>query len=130
MKHVYKLTEESLPEPETGRQHDLRHAIERRALLSGCGQDGRIVEVLHGEDLVALHGLSGMDATPTEPARRVLVVGGAGYLGSMLTQKLLRRGFRVRILDSFIYGRRSLESFAGDENLEVIEGICATFIPA
>jgi nucleoside-diphosphate-sugar epimerase len=28
----------------------------------------------------------------------------------------------VRILDSFIYGRRSLESFAGDENLEVIEG--------
>ena len=28
----------------------------------------------------------------------------------------------MRILDSFIYGRRSLESFAGDENLEIIEG--------
>ena len=122
MKHAYKLTEESL------RNRKLAGSTISDMQLNGVrffpvvGRDGRVVEVCTIEDLVALHGFSGMDTTPTEPARRVLVVGGAGYLGSMLTQKLLRRGFRVRILDSFIYGRRSLESFAGDENLEVIEG--------
>jgi len=52
----------------------------------------------------------------------VLVVGGAGYLGSVLTRKLLSRGFRVRVLDNFLYGRRSLEALAGDENLEIVEG--------
>jgi nucleoside-diphosphate-sugar epimerase len=74
------------------------------------------------EDLGQLHGLSNIDPGPLEPAKRVLVVGGAGYLGSVLTQKLLTRGFRVRVLDSFLYGRRSLEPLAGDENLEIIEG--------
>jgi nucleoside-diphosphate-sugar epimerase len=86
------------------------------------GQDGKICEVLSIEDLVQLHGFSNIDPGPLEPAKRVLVVGGAGYLGSVLTQKLLRQGFRVRVLDSFLYGRRSLESFVGDENLEIIEG--------
>ncbi len=122
MKHVHKLTEESL------RNKKLAGSIISDMQLNGVRfipvvrQDGRIMEVSSIEDLVALHGFSGMDFPPTEPARRVLVVGGAGYLGSMLTQKLLHRGFRVRILDSFIYGHRSLEAFAGDENLEIIEG--------
>lgn len=122
MKHVHKLTEESL------RNKKLAGSIISDMQLNGVRfipvvrQDGRIMEVSSIEDLVALHGFSGMDFPPTEPARRVLVVGGAGYLGSMLTQKLLHRGFRVRILDSFIYGHRSLEAFTGDDNLEIIEG--------
>ena len=122
MKHVYKLTEESLRNRKLAGSTIYDMQLNGVRFFPVVGQDGRVVEVCTIEDLVALHGFSGMDSTPTEPARRVLVVGGAGYLGSMLTQKLLRRGFRVRILDSFIYGRRSLESFAGDENLEVIEG--------
>jgi nucleoside-diphosphate-sugar epimerase len=40
----------------------------------------------------------------------------------MLTQKLLSRGFRARVLDSFIYGRRSLDSCSEDPNLEIVEG--------
>lgn len=83
---------------------------------------GRIREVLSTEDLGRLHGFSGIESGPLETAKRVLVVGGAGYLGSVLTQKLLSRGFRVRVLDSFIYGRRSLEQISGDENLEIVEG--------
>jgi nucleoside-diphosphate-sugar epimerase len=39
-----------------------------------------------------------------------------------MTRKLLARGFRVRVLDSFIYGRRSLDDIADDENLDIIEG--------
>lgn len=122
MKHIFKLAEESL------RKRKLVGSIISDMELNGVrflpivGKDGRIAEISSIEDLVALHGFSKLDSSPTETARRVLVVGGAGYLGSILTQKLLGRGFRVRILDSFIYGRRSLEAFAENENLEVIEG--------
>ena len=35
--------------------------------------------------------------------RHVLVVGGAGYIGSVLARKLLEQGYRVRVLDRLIY---------------------------
>jgi nucleoside-diphosphate-sugar epimerase len=41
----------------------------------------------------------------------VLVVGGAGYIGSVLTRRLLEGGRRVRVLDSLLYGNG--ESLAG-----------------
>jgi nucleoside-diphosphate-sugar epimerase len=37
-------------------------------------------------------------------ARRVLLIGGAGYIGGPLTMELLRNGYSVRNLDLFIYG--------------------------
>jgi len=122
MKHVYRLTDESLRNRKLARSMISDMELNGVRFLPVVGGDGRVKEVSSIEDLVKLHGFAKIDSLPTEPARRVLVVGGAGYLGSVLTQKLLSRGFRVRILDSFIYGHRSLESFTGDENLEIIEG--------
>ena len=36
--------------------------------------------------------------------RHVLVVGGAGYIGYVLSRELLAAGHRVRVLDSLLYG--------------------------
>ena len=36
-------------------------------------------------------------------SRTVLVVGGAGYVGTVLTDALLEHGYRVRVLDNFLY---------------------------
>src|SRR5918998_6313517 len=36
-----------------------------------------------------------------------LVTGGAGFIGSHLTEELVRRGHRVRVADSLITGKRS-----------------------
>ncbi len=48
-----------------------------------------------------------------------LVTGGAGFIGSHLAEELLRRGERVRIVDSLVTGKRSnLEHLSGFEFIE------------
>jgi nucleoside-diphosphate-sugar epimerase len=49
-----------------------------------------------------------------------LVTGGAGFIGSHLTEELLRRGHRVRVADSLITGKRSNISHLGE--VEFLEG--------
>ncbi len=52
---------------------------------------------------------------------KILVTGGAGFIGSNLTEFLLSQGHSVRVLDDFSAGKRkNLEGLAGD--LEVLEG--------
>jgi nucleoside-diphosphate-sugar epimerase len=122
LKHVYSLTENSLNDRKTAGRMISDMELNGVRFLPILGLGGDISEVLSIEDLIQLHGFSRVNSLPAEPARRVLVVGGAGYLGSVLTQKLLSCGFRVRVLDSFIYGRRSLELLSEDKNLEIVEG--------
>lgn len=60
-----------------------------------------------------------------KPGDLVLVTGGAGYVGSHLIGMLLERGYRVRILDTFLYGRRGLNGYEDTAGLEVVYGdIC------
>jgi len=82
--------------------------------------DGAILETLAVEDLEGRLGI----ALPAEETstKTILVVGGAGYLGSVLTRRLLFKGYQVRALDSFIYGRRALEDIAFDDKLRIVEG--------
>ena len=48
-----------------------------------------------------------------------LVTGGAGFIGSHLTEELIRRGHRVRVADSLITGKRTnLDHVTGVEFLE------------
>ena len=42
--------------------------------------------------------------------RKVLLVGGAGYVGSVLAEELLERGYAVRILDRLYYGESGLRT--------------------
>jgi len=59
---------------------------------------------------------------PATKPERVLVVGGAGYLGSALVPLLLDRGYQVRVLDSLLFGKESLKSVEKHLNFELIQG--------
>jgi len=55
--------------------------------------------------------------------RRVLLVGGAGYIGSILTGYLLQAGYQVRCLDLLIYdNKESVSSYRVHNNYEFIQG--------
>src|SRR5438552_120879 len=58
---------------------------------------------------------------PKQETRRVLVIGGAGYIGSALLPKLLARGYHVRLLDLFLFGMDPIAKVEGHPNLEIIE---------
>ena len=55
----------------------------------------------------------------TDSLQTVYVTGGAGYVGAVLVPKLLAAGYRVRVLDLFMYGEDVLPKHA---NLETIKG--------
>ena len=52
----------------------------------------------------------------------VLVIGGAGYIGSHTVDLLLEAGHSVRVLDRLMYGDESLAPFLGRHDFELIQG--------
>lgn len=60
--------------------------------------------------------------TDMKPIRQVLVTGGAGYVGAVLVPKLLDKGYRVKVLDLYIYGEHVLDEVKDNPNLEQIKG--------
>lgn len=52
----------------------------------------------------------------------VLVTGGAGYVGSALVPQMLDRGYRVKVLDLFIYGEDVFDDVRAHPDLELVRG--------
>ena len=55
-------------------------------------------------------------------SERVLITGGAGYVGSILVEHLLGAGYHVTVLDNLIFGQQSLFHFAYHSNFEFVFG--------
>ncbi|WP_394739843.1 NAD-dependent epimerase/dehydratase family protein [Natronococcus roseus] len=101
------------------------------ALEDGRSIDGVLKEVTNGNEPTI--------GSNAEAVETVLVVGGAGYVGSVLCRRLLEDGFAVRVLDPLMYGNVGIAAledrdrfalYRGDARsvgdvLEAIEGVDA-----
>lgn len=56
--------------------------------------------------------------------KKVLIVGGAGYLGSVLCRLLLKEGYIVRVLDNLTYGSEGIDALRNEQNFHFIKGDC------
>lgn len=61
--------------------------------------------------------------------KKILVTGGAGYIGSVLLEHLLEEGHEVKCLDRFFFGRESVERLNKNANLELIQDDIRWFHP-
>ncbi len=81
------------------------------ALIYSVGQ--RKVTFLHEVNYVNV---------PLESIRTVLVVGGAGYLGSVICRKLLAKKYNVRVLDTLLFGEEPILCLRDKPGFEFIHG--------
>ena len=54
--------------------------------------------------------------------KTILVTGGAGYVGSVLVPKLLTAGYKVKVLDLYIYGEHVFSLVKDNPNLTELKG--------
>ena len=70
---------------------------------------------------------------PPNSFSRILVTGGAGYVGSVLVPKLLAAGYGVTVLDLYLYGDDVFDGVRGDPALRTCgksRVTCATLPPS
>jgi len=53
--------------------------------------------------------------------KKILITGGAGYVGSVLIPKLIEDGYYIKCLDRFFFGKKYLSSTKFENKLELIE---------
>ncbi|MFC5970130.1 NAD-dependent epimerase/dehydratase family protein [Halomarina salina] len=91
----------------------------RRLVVPVVDADGGVTDVRFLTE-------GGEGVGPTRPSNgsvdTVLVIGGAGYVGSVLCGQLLERGYTVRVLDPLLFGDESIAAYRDHERFTLVEG--------
>ena len=59
--------------------------------------------------------------------KKILITGGAGYIGSMLSSELVKKGYFVTVVDLIKYDKKSLEHLNYHKNFSLIKADIRNF---
>ncbi len=93
----------------------------QQATIPVTGKDGNVIGLITPEMLPLREHESESGRERKARGPQALVVGGAGFIGSVLVRMLLAEGWRVKVLDNMLYRQTSLDSLR-DERLAIIRG--------
>ncbi len=98
----------------------------RREITAGRGTEEPVStllkEVALEDEPVETAEVESTKPEPTHEQRTVLVIGGAGYIGSMLCRELLERGVTVRVLDSLLFGEAGVSDLIDHDRFSLKRG--------
>lgn len=104
--------------------------IKKRMPLGGSikipvlDQKGRVKDIvfIYSEKENTPHFLEDRPKLKEGGIKKVLVIGGAGYLGSVLCRKLLEKGYKVKVLDNLTYGDEGVKELYLNKNFDFLKG--------
>lgn len=98
--------------------------IPRSALLLAWLVSAALLAAARGWSRIWLdivHREKQLGGAPKREVKNILVIGGAGYIGSALLPKLLAKGYQVRLLDMLLYDTDPIDEIIHHPRLEVIQ---------
>ena len=85
----------------------------------------RVKNILTIERIVELMEKKSFKKQKRKKLPKILIVGGAGYIGSILCKKLLKRNYSVKIVDKILYDKNVLNNFIKKNNFSFVKAdIC------
>ena len=92
-----------------------------------------VVPILDDDDRVVRYEIVGRNGSQIEKASqseiksltkasKILIIGGAGYIGSVLCRMLLDLGYSIKVFDNLTYGDKGIEELYKYNNFELVKG--------
>jgi len=121
------VNRESIAVYEDWGEEKIKEFLESQKVLSKKPKAGILkIPVLdksnHVKDIRYIDGNGKGEADNIKPSKTVLVIGGAGYLGSVLSRKLLKKGYKVVVLDNLTRGDEGINDLYSNNNFKLIRG--------
>ncbi len=101
---------------------DLGATMDRPLIIPVVDQNKKLLYVINTENLFETIQTNQTKKFISEVKKpHILVVGGGGYIGSILTAMLLKKNWRVKVVDKLIYEKNSLDQFTKNKNFSLIK---------
>ncbi len=76
----------------------------------------KVKNILTTERIVELMENKNLKQKKNKKLPKILIVGGAGYIGSVLCKKLLKKNYTVKIVDKVLYDKNVINNFIKNKN--------------